>query len=333
MKFAVLGAGAIGGFLAARLALAGHEVAVLARGRNLEVIGAQGLRLIEADGRELAATTVRAVADLADAGPAEVLLLCVKAHQVSALRPAIAAALAAAPSTMLVTMVNGVPWWYFQRLPGAWEGRVLESVDPGGELAASIDPACVVGGVVYPAAELVEPGLVRVIEGNRFTLGEPDGSRSERIEALSQALMGAGFKAPVSKDIRAEIWLKLWGNLCFNPISALTQATLEDIARFGPTRALVARMMGEGQAVAEALGVRFRIGIEQRIAGAEAVGAHKTSMLQDIEAGREPELAALVGAVIELGQVTGVATPTIEAVSALAALLGRQALGTGVRRG
>lgn len=333
MKFAVLGAGAIGGFLAARLALAGHEVAVLARGRNLEVIGAQGLRLIEADGRELAATTVRAVADLADAGPAEVLLLCVKAHQVSALRPAIAAALAAAPSTMLVTMVNGVPWWYFQRLPGAWEGRVLESVDPGGELAASIDPACVVGGVVYPAAELVEPGLVRVIEGNRFTLGKPDGSRSERIEALSQALMGAGFKAPVSKDIRAEIWLKLWGNLCFNPISALTQATLEDIARFGPTRALVARMMGEGQAVAEALGVRFRIGIEQRIAGAEAVGAHKTSMLQDIEAGREPELAALVGAVIELGQVAGVATPTIEAVSALAALLGRQALGTGVRRG
>lgn len=333
MKFAVLGAGAIGGFLAARLALAGHEVAVLARGRNLEVIGAQGLRLIEADGRELAATTVGAVADLADAGPAEVLLLCVKAHQVSALRPAIAAALAAAPSTMLVTMVNGVPWWYFQRLPGAWEGRVLESVDPGGELAASIDPACVVGGVVYPAAELVEPGLVRVIEGNRFTLGKPDGSRSERIEALSQALMGAGFKAPVSKDIRAEIWLKLWGNLCFNPISALTQATLEDIARFGPTRALVARMMGEGQAVAEALGVRFRIGIEQRIAGAEAVGAHKTSMLQDIEAGREPELAALVGAVIELGQVTGVATPTIEAVSALAALLGRQALGTGVRRG
>ena len=333
MKFAVLGAGAIGGFLAARLALAGHEVAVLARGRNLEVIGAQGLRLIEADGRELAATTVRAVADLADAGPAEVLLLCVKAHQVSALRPAIAAALAAAPSTMLVTMVNGVPWWYFQRLSGAWEGRVLESVDPGGELAASIDPACVVGGVVYPAAELVEPGLVRVIEGNRFTLGEPDGSRSERIEALSQALMGAGFKAPVSKDIRAEIWLKLWGNLCFNPISALTQATLEDIARFGPTRALVARMMGEGQAVAEALGVRFRIGIEQRIAGAEAVGAHKTSMLQDIEAGREPELAALVGAVIELGQVAGVATPTIEAVSALAALLGRQALGTGVRRG
>ena len=333
MKFAVLGAGAIGGFLAARLALAGHEVAVLARGRNLEVIGAQGLRLIEADGRELAATTVRAVADLADAGPAEVLLLCVKAHQVSALRPAIAAALAAAPSTMLVTMVNGVPWWYFQRLSGAWEGRVLESVDPGGELAASIDPACVVGGVVYPAAELVEPGLVRVIEGNRFTLGKPDGSRSERIEALSQALMGAGFKAPVSKDIRAEIWLKLWGNLCFNPISALTQATLEDIARFGPTRALVARMMGEGQAVAEALGVRFRIGIEQRIAGAEAVGAHKTSMLQDIEAGREPELAALVGAVIELGQVAGVATPTIEAVSALAALLGRQALGTGVRRG
>ena len=187
---------------------------------------------------------------------------------------------------MLVTMINGVPWWYFQRLAGPWEGRQLDSVDPGGELAAAIEPERLIGSVVYPAAELVEPGVVRVIEGNRFTLGELDGSRSERIEALSKALMGAGFKAPVARDIRSEIWVKLWGNLSFNPITALTHATLEDICRFAPTRALAARMMAEAQAVAEALGVRFKISLEQRIAGAEAVGAHKTSMLQDVEAGR-----------------------------------------------
>lgn len=334
MRFAVIGAGAIGGLLAARLSIAGHEVAVLARGANLEVIAAKGLRLIEEDGSEQVAVNVAAVAvaDLAMAGPFDALLLCVKAHQVHALLPALRAALARG-DTMLVTMINGVPWWYFQRLPGPWAGRTLDSVDPGGELAAGIDPACLIGSVVYPAATLEAPGRVRHVEGHRFTLGELDGSRSERIESLSQALMSAGFKAPVSKDIRTELWLKLWGNLCLNPISALTQATLEDITRFGPTRALVAQMMAEGQAVAEALGVRFRIGIEQRIAGAETVGPHKTSMLQDVEAGRPPELAALVGAVIELGAVTGVPTPTIEVVHALTALLGRQALGAGVRRG
>ena len=225
------------------------------------------------------------------------------------------------PQTLLVTMVNGVPWWYFQRLDGPWQGRVVESVDPGGRLATAFDPGCLVGSVVYPASELVEPGVVRVIEGNRFSLGELDGSRSARVEALSQALMSAGFKAPVSRDIRGELWVKLWGNLSFNPISALTHATLEDICRFAPTRELARRMMAEGQAVAEALGVRFRITLEQRLSGAEAVGAHKTSMLQDVEAGRGLELAALVGAVIELGQVAGVPTPTIEAVHAATALL------------
>jgi 2-dehydropantoate 2-reductase len=220
-------------------------------------------------------------------------------------------------------MINGVPWWYFHRLAGAWEGRRLDSVDPGGVIASHIEPERVIGSVVYPAAELVEPGVVRVIEGNRYTLGEPDGSRSERVERLSRALMNAGFKAPVSKDIRSEIWVKLWGNLTFNPISALTHATLEQICTFAPTRDLAVRLMTEGREVAQALGVQFRISLEQRIAGAQAVGAHKTSMLQDVEAGRALELEALVGAVIELGRITGTPTPTIESVYALTRLLGQ----------
>jgi 2-dehydropantoate 2-reductase len=250
-----------------------------------------------------------------------VVLLTVKAHQVVDLLPDLRDLFG--PQTAVVTMINGVPWWYFHKLAGPYEGRQLESVDPGGRIAAVIEPGRIIGSVVYPAAELVRPGVVRVIEGNRFTLGEPDGSRSERIDALSQAMMKAGFKAPVSKDIRGEIWVKLWGNLSFNPISALTHATLEDICRFPPTRALAASMMAEAQAVGEALGVQFKISLDKRIAGAEAVGAHKTSMLQDVEAGRALELEALVGAVIELGVITGVPTPTIAAIHAATSLLGQ----------
>jgi 2-dehydropantoate 2-reductase len=321
MKIAVVGAGAIGGYLGARLALAGEEVTFIARNRNLEAINAQGFRLIEEDGREQTTRELRAVQRMADAGPQDVVLLTVKAHQVVDLLPDLRGLFG--PQTAVVTMINGVPWWYFHKLAGPYEGRRLDSVDPGGRIAETIEPERLIGSVVYPAAELVQPGVVRVIEGNRFTLGEPDGSRSERIDALSQAMMKAGFKAPVSKDIRGEIWVKLWGNLSFNPISALTHATLEDICRFPPTRALVASMMGEAQRVGEALGVQFKISLDKRIAGAEAVGAHKTSMLQDVENGRALELEALVGAVIELGRVTGVATPTIEAVYAATALLGR----------
>jgi 2-dehydropantoate 2-reductase len=222
---------------------------------------------------------------------------------------------------MVVTMINGIPWWYFHKLAGPYEGRRLDSVDPGGVIAEHIEPERIVGSVVYPASELVEPGVVKVIEGNRFTLGELDGERSERIDALSQAMMRAGFKAPVSRDIRSELWIKLWGNLSFNPISALTHATLEQICRFGPTRALAASMMREAQTVAEKLGVRFKITLEQRIAGAEAVGAHKTSMLQDVEHGRALELEALVGSVVELGRITETPTPTIDAVYAATSLL------------
>ena len=256
---------------------------------------------------------------MADAGPQDAVLLTVKAHQVGDLLPELRDLFG--PRTMVVTMINGIPWWYFHRLPGAYEGASLASVDPGGRIAEHIEPERIIGSVVYPAAELVEPGVVRLIEGNRFTLGELDGSRSERIQALSQALMRAGFKAPVAKDIRTELWVKLWGNLSFNPISALTHATLEEICRFPASRALAAGMMAEAQAVAEKLGVQFKITLDQRIAGAEAVGAHKTSMLQDVEHGRALEIDALVGSVVELGCLTGTPTPMIDAIHAAAKLL------------
>ncbi len=321
MKIAIVGAGAIGGYLGARLSAAGEDVTFIARNRNLEAINARGFRLILEDGSELHAPAARAVRDPADAGPQDAVLLTVKAHQVVDLLPRMRDLFG--PETAVVTMINGVPWWYFHRLEGAWQGRGLDSVDPGGVIAAHIEPERVIGSVVYPAAELLEPGVVKVIEGNRFTLGEPDGTRSERVERLSRALMNAGFKAPVSKDIRSEIWVKLWGNLTFNPISALTHATLEQICTFAPTRELAVRLMTEAREVAQALGVQFRISLEQRIAGAQAVGAHKTSMLQDVEAGRAMELEALVGSVIELGRITGTPTPTIEAVYALTRLLGQ----------
>ncbi len=319
MKVAVVGAGAIGGYLGARLSLAGEAVTFIARNRNLEAIGARGFTLIEADGREVVAREARAVQHGADAGPQDVVLLTVKAHQVRELLPTLGALLG--PQTAVVTMINGVPWWYFHKLAGPYEGRQLQSLDPDGAIAAHIEPERLIGGIVYPATELVAPGVVRVIEGNRFSLGELDGSRSERVERLAAALMRAGFKSPVSRDIRSELWVKLWGNLSFNPISALTHATLEDICRFAPTRALVAAMMAEAQAVGEKLGVVFKVGVAQRIAGAEAVGAHKTSMLHDVEQGRALELEALGGAVGELGRITATPTPLIEGVYALVQLL------------
>ena len=320
MKIAVVGAGAIGGYLGARLSLAGEEVTFIARNRNLEAIRAGGFRLISHDGSEQHAPGVRAVQRMAEAGPQDVVLLTVKAHQVVDLLPELRDLFG--PQTLVVTMINGVPWWYFHKLAGAYEGRALQSVDPGGVIAAQIEPERIIGSVVYPAAELVAPGVVRLIEGNRFSLGELDGSRSERVEALAQAMMRAGFKSPVSRDIRSELWVKLWGNLSFNPISALTQATLEGICAHPVGRELVARMMSEAQTVGEKLGVEFKVSLDKRIAGAAAVGAHKTSMLQDVENGRALELEALVGSVVELGRITGTPTPTIEAIYAATRLLG-----------
>ncbi len=320
MKIAIVGAGAIGGYLGARLSLAGEEVTFIARNRNLEAINARGFRLLLEDGSELHAPAVRAVQRMAEAGPQDAVLLTVKAHQVRDLLPELRELFG--PQTVVVTMINGIPWWYFHKLAGPYLGRSLDSVDPGGFIAAHIEPERLIGSVVYPAAELVEPGVVKLIEGNRFTLGELDGSRSERIEALSQAMMRAGFKSPVAKDIRSEIWVKLWGNLSFNPISALTHATLAGICAHPLGRELAASMMREAQAVGEKLGVEFKVSLDKRIAGAAAVGAHKTSMLQDVEHGRALELEALVGSVVELGRITDTPTPAIAAIYAATRLLG-----------
>lgn len=320
MKVAVIGAGAIGGFLAVRLAAAGQSVSVVARGAHLAAIRAQGLRLIGHDGREQT-VAVTAAERPAELPPQDVVLLGMKAHQVAAVVADLPALFEA--ETVVVTAQNGLPWWYFHQHGGPHEGRVLESVDPGGVIARHLPASRVIGCVVYPACELVAPGVVRQIEGNRFPLGELDGRDTPRLRRLVEAFRAAGLKSPVLEDIRAEIWLKLWGNLSFNPISALTHATLAEICEHAPTRQLARTMMLEAQAVAESLGVRFKIDVDRRIDGAQAVGAHKTSMLQDLEGGRMLELAALVGSVIEMGQITGRPTPAIEQVHALASLLAR----------
>lgn len=320
MSIAIVGAGAIGGFLGVRLAHAGEDVTFIARGANLEAIRANGMRLIEEDGSEIHVKNLHATKSMAEAGVQDVVLLTVKAHQVGPIAADLHHLIG--PETLVVTMQNGIPWWYFSGGHGGdLAGTHLESADPGGLIAQHLDPKHVIGSVVYPAAVLTEPGVVQVIEGHRFGLGELDGSMSPRVQALAQRLIKAGFRAPVTSDIRSEIWLKLWGNLSFNPISALAHATLVDICQFPETRALAADMMREAQEIAGKLGVTFKLGIEKRIAGAEKVGAHKTSMLQDVEAGRPIELEALVGSIIELGRLTDTPTPHIGTVYALMRLL------------
>jgi 2-dehydropantoate 2-reductase len=321
MKILVVGAGAIGGYLGVKLARAGQAVTFVARGESLAAIHAGGMKLITPQGIEEHATGVSAVETAEDAGPQDVVLLAVKAHQVAAVAPAVQRLLRA--DTTVVTLQNGIPWWYFHRHGGPHEGRVVRAADPDGSIARFIDPERVIGCVVYPAAILVAPGVVRVVEGERFSLGELDGSTTPRIEALASALTGAGLKAPVVKDLRSEIWLKLWGNLSFNPLSALTHATLAAICRFPATRDLSAKMMAEATAIAEKLGVTMRISIERRIAGAEKVGEHKTSMLQDVEHGRPLELDALLGPIVELADLTATPIPNISAVYAISSLLAR----------
>jgi 2-dehydropantoate 2-reductase len=319
MRICIVGAGAIGGMVAARIAQTGRDVSVVARGANLEAIRRNGgIRLLWEDGVEIFGP-LRASDRPAELGPQDVVFLALKAHQLHPLLDQL-------PSlfdehTPVVTMQNGIPFWYFYRHGGEFEGRTVESVDPGGLLLKTIGGPPIIGSIVYPAAELVEPGIVRHIEGNRFSLGEPDGSDSERARAIAGVLREAGFKAPITADIRGEIWLKLWGNLVFNPVSALTHAALEDICRFPLTRALAQEAMREAQAIGEKLGVKFKVSIEKRIAGAEAIGAHKTSMLQDVEGGRALELDALVGSVVEMGRITQLSTPHIDAIYACAKLL------------
>ena len=312
MKLCVFGAGAIGGFLAVRLANAGEEVSVVARGPHLAAIREHGLRL--RIGGEEERAEVRATDDASELGPQDYVVVTLKAHSVPGVVDAMAPLFG--PETCFVTAMNGVPYWYFHGLEG-FEDRRVEAVDPGGRVSGAIPYERALGCVVYPACEVAEPGVVEHMSGERFTLGEPDGSKSERAQALSKALIGAGFKAPVRPRIRDEIWVKLWGNLAFNPLSALTHRTLDVLATQPDLRAVARSMMVEGQAVAEALGARFSIDVDRRIEGAAGVGAHKTSMLQDLERGRPMEIDALVAAVSELGRAAEVPTPTIDIVLTL----------------
>jgi 2-dehydropantoate 2-reductase len=321
MKIAVIGAGAIGGLVGAKLALAGEDVTFIVRGENLAAIGERGMRLIASDGSQQIARNVVATDRYDQPGPQDVVILAMKAHQLEAVTLDVPKLFG--PETVVVTMQNGIPYWYFHRHGGVLEDTIVRSVDPEGLVSARIPAARVLGCVVYPASELMAPGVVRHIEGDRFPVGELDGSSTERVQRVSDCFTAAGFKAPVLDNIRAEMWLKLWGNLSFNPISGLSHSTLADICRFPPSRELAAEMMREAQAVARKLGIEFRVTLEKRIAGAEKVGRHKTSMLQDIEAGRAPEIDALVGAVIELARLTETPTPHIDTVYSLVKLLAR----------
>ena len=313
MKICIYGAGAIGGLLGAQLSLAGEEVTLIARGPHLQAMKTKGLTL-RIDGKELVARP-QVTADPAAAGPQDYVIVTLKAHSVPAAAPAMQPLLG--PQTAVVTAMNGIPWWYFYKLSGPHENHRLKSIDPDGALERSIPGARCIGCVVYPAASVVEPGIVQHQYGNRFMLGEPDGSRSERVTQLSDAMTRAGFKAPVRPRIRDDIWVKLWGNLSFNPVSALTQGTLAGIAGDPGTRAVVRRMMVEAEAVGTALGVKFGVDVDTRIGWAADVGEHRTSMLQDLELGRPMEIDALVTAVAEMGDLVGVDTPMIDAVLAL----------------
>ncbi len=316
-SYAVVGAGAIGAYVGASLARGGAEVALIARGPHLAAMRERGVEVRSERGDFHARVT--ATDDTAQVGPVDCVLIALKAHQIAPLLPAIDRLRHA--GTRIVAMQNGIPWWYFQRHGGPHEGLVLQTVDPGGRLAAAFDPDLVVGCVIYSSTEIEAPGVIRHTEGTRYTLGRPDGGSDPGLEAISAAFAAGGLKAPVERDLRAQIWVKLLGNAAFNPISALTRATMAGILREPGTEALVREMMAECVALARALGLELPITIDKRIDGARRVGEHKTSMLQDVEAGRPFELDCMTGAVVELGALLGVPTPAARHVYALAALL------------
>ncbi|MBW4708213.1 2-dehydropantoate 2-reductase [Roseobacter sp. YSTF-M11] len=322
MRICIFGAGAIGGYMGVKLAQAGADVSLVARGPHLAAMQEKGLTLIDA---EAGRTTVdvRAREKPEDLGPQDYVIVTLKAHSVPSVVPKLQPLMH--PGTTIVSGVNGVPWWYFYKSGGDLEGTRLRSVDPDDVQWNGWGPERVLGCVVYPAAEVSEPGVIRHIEGNRFSLGEPDGSKSDRATALSKVLVSAGLKAPVRPRLRDEIWVKLWGNLSFNPISALTHATLDVLCNDAGTRAVARGMMLEAQTIAEKLGVKFPVSVDRRIDGGAAVGAHRTSMLQDLDAGRPMEIDALVTAVQELGQITDTPTPTVDTVLALIRLRARTA--------
>ncbi|MFO1185207.1 MAG: 2-dehydropantoate 2-reductase [Bauldia sp.] len=312
-RITVFGAGAIGGFLAARLEAAGTPTAVVARGPHLEAMRREGLKLIEA-GREIVVRP-QLIDDVSRAGPQDVLFITLKAHQLEAALPQLGPLIG--ERTLIVAAINGIPWWYTYRMGGPFDGRPVLSVDPSGRLWRELPPAQTVGCIVQPATEVTQPGVITHEYGDRFTLGEPDGSRSERITELSRTLIAAGLKAPVRNRIRDDLWIKLWGNMAFNPISALTGGRLDEMIADEGVLAVVRAMMVEAAAVGGALGVRLAIELEARIDGARQVGAHKTSMAQDLERGRPLETEALLGAVVELAGWVGVATPLSAAILAL----------------
>jgi len=319
MRVCIVGAGAIGGLLAVKLAAQGETVTVIARGPHLEAIRARGMKLLSGGGETV--TQLTATDKIREAGRQDLVILALKAHQLGAVAPDIKSLCDA--QTVVITAQNGIPWWYFFKYDGPHAGTVLQSVDPGGTIAANLDVRQVLGSIIYPAADIVSPGVIRHVEGDRISLGELDGEDTPRLRSIGQLLRTAGFKVRMSRDLRSEIWVKLWGNCTFNPISALTHATLVDICQFPATRSLVEAAMREAQAIGEKLGVRFGVSLEKRLAGAEAVGAHKTSMLQDVETGRPLELEALVGSVLELAALTGVHAPSLSAIHACTSLLAK----------
>jgi 2-dehydropantoate 2-reductase len=317
VKIVIAGAGAIGGYIGARLARAGADVVLFARGPHLRAMQERGLRVLSPDGDF--EVPVNATGDLASIGQADVVFLGVKAHGLTALAPALAPLFG--PDTVVVSTQNGIPWWYFQGIGGELEGLRLERVDPGGVIAGAIEARRVVGSLAYFATDIVEPGVIRHTEGNKISFGEPDGSKSERARQIAAPLIAAGFRCPINARFRHEIWVKLLGNVAFNPISALTRGTLEELARDRDVSAVVRMLMAETEAVAAKLNIELPISIDQRMAGAEKVGAHKTSMLQDLEAGRPLEIEAIVGAVVELGDKLGVPMPATKTVYACARML------------
>jgi len=324
MRVCIVGAGAIGGLLAVKIAqVEGSDVSVIARGAHLRAIRENGLTLEEESGTNTVQVT--ASEKMEDIGPVDIIFLCVKAHQIADTLPSL-------PSlyhkdTVVITTQNGIPWWYFQRashidaISADLHDKPIQAVDPGGVLLQGIDPARLIGCVVYPAAYISGPGVIKHVEGNRFPIGELDGSESERCQKISHLLIDAGFKAPILPDVRSELWLKCWGSCCFNPLSALTHSTLKQICTFPLTRELATRVMTEAQMIAEKLGSSFRVPLERRLNGAAAVGDHKTSMLQDVEEGKSPEIEALVGAVVELGTLTHTETPCLSTLYACVSLL------------
>ena len=319
MRVGIVGAGAIGGLLGVRLALAGHQVSMLARGEVVAAIRAKGMTLVEPDGTVHVATDLHASDDFAALGPQDLLILALKAQQIEGVAERLALLYDA--ETVVLPLQNGVPWWFFQKFPGPFDGRRLETLDPEGTLERTIPVERIVGAITYPAAERDAPGVFRLVEGDRFPVGELDGTRTERATMISRVLTEAGFKSRVLTDIRSHLWVKAWGNLAMNPISALTGTTLAEICQFPSTRALAAQMMEESSEVAEKLGLQLRLSVEQRIEGAEKVGYHKTSMLQDVEAGRTLEVDPLVGSFVELGHLTDTPMPATQVVYSLVSLL------------